>query len=99
MRLDQERHPAKYFKLQKLKKMSMREIFQLEEHHTDVVEHELLKEQGNKYLREVREKLKSVPHSKSNREPSVQDEESFCLSRRFINYLPSLHLDKLKKAQ
>lgn len=80
-----------------MKKLSMKEIFELD-HQAEVVEQEIVKEKGNEYLRELREKLKSMPHSKSNKERSVQ-EESFSISSRFTNYLPSLNLEKMKKAR
>lgn len=80
-----------------MKKLSMKEIFELD-HRAEVVEQEIVKEKGNEYLRELREKLKSMPHSKSNKERSVQ-EESFSISSRFTNYLPSLNLEKMKKAR
>jgi uncharacterized coiled-coil protein SlyX len=43
------------------------------EHNAGVVEHEIVKEKGNEYLKELREKLKSMPHSKSSKERSLQE--------------------------
>lgn len=48
IKVDVEQHPGKYWKLQKLKNMSLKNIYM--EKNTEIMEQEVIKETGNRYL-------------------------------------------------